>query len=250
MITVLFLYRPIAWCFLREMKYLSILMVGVALATSGVADDKAEIERLKKEIEALKAKQEIHRLRKELAELKAPVGLTVSQGQVNFRNGLAYLVNQDNPFTGSIVNYHKGTRQYRIKAPYVNGKQHGTKIWYNKDGSKESEISYVNGKIHHGTEMVDYPDGSKRSETPYVDGKKHGTSIRYNRDGSKGAEIPYVDGERHGTQITYWDDGSKFSETPYVDGKKHGTSITYWDDGSKWVETVYENGEKISYKVF
>ena len=30
MITVLFLYRPVAWCFLRVMKYLSILMVGVA----------------------------------------------------------------------------------------------------------------------------------------------------------------------------------------------------------------------------
>ena len=27
MITVLFLYRPVAWCFLRGMKYLSILIV-------------------------------------------------------------------------------------------------------------------------------------------------------------------------------------------------------------------------------
>ena len=32
----LFLYRPLAWCFLREMKYLSILMVGVALLVGGV----------------------------------------------------------------------------------------------------------------------------------------------------------------------------------------------------------------------
>ena len=47
MITVLFPYRPVAWCFLRGMKFLSILMVGVALATLVVADDKAEIERLK-----------------------------------------------------------------------------------------------------------------------------------------------------------------------------------------------------------
>ena len=31
MITVLFLYRPVAWCFIKRMKYLSILMVGVAL---------------------------------------------------------------------------------------------------------------------------------------------------------------------------------------------------------------------------
>ena len=44
-------------CFLREMKRLSILIVGVALAISVVANDKPVIERLKKEIEALKAKQ-------------------------------------------------------------------------------------------------------------------------------------------------------------------------------------------------
>ena len=35
MITVLFLYRPVACCFLRGMKYLSILMVGVALLVGG-----------------------------------------------------------------------------------------------------------------------------------------------------------------------------------------------------------------------
>ena len=36
MITVLFLYRPVAWCFLRGMKYLSILIIGVVLLLGGV----------------------------------------------------------------------------------------------------------------------------------------------------------------------------------------------------------------------
>ena len=45
MITMLFLYRPVAWCFIKRMKYLSILMVGVALLDGGygereVADEK------------------------------------------------------------------------------------------------------------------------------------------------------------------------------------------------------------------
>jgi len=35
MITILFLYRPVAWCFLRGMKYFSIFMVGVALLVGG-----------------------------------------------------------------------------------------------------------------------------------------------------------------------------------------------------------------------
>ena len=43
MITVLFLYRPLAWCFLRGMKYLSILMVGVALLVGGYGETKTEV---------------------------------------------------------------------------------------------------------------------------------------------------------------------------------------------------------------
>ena len=39
MITVLFLYRPVAWCFLRGMKHLSILMVGVVLLLGGCGED-------------------------------------------------------------------------------------------------------------------------------------------------------------------------------------------------------------------
>ena len=38
MIIVLFLYRPVAWCFLRWMKYFSILMVGVALLVGGYGE--------------------------------------------------------------------------------------------------------------------------------------------------------------------------------------------------------------------
>ena len=68
MITVLFLYRLVAWCFLRGMKHLSILMVGVALLVGGCGE--SEADKLKKEIKELKEAQEIRDLRQELAELK------------------------------------------------------------------------------------------------------------------------------------------------------------------------------------
>jgi len=35
---VLFLYRPVGWCFLREMKFSSILMVGIALLFGGCGE--------------------------------------------------------------------------------------------------------------------------------------------------------------------------------------------------------------------
>ena len=44
MITVLFLYRPVDWFFLRGMKYLSILMVGVALLVGGCGYTGTKVE--------------------------------------------------------------------------------------------------------------------------------------------------------------------------------------------------------------
>ena len=53
----LFLYRPVAWCFLRGDEILKHFDGGFALATSVVAVQlQAEAERLKKETNALKAR--------------------------------------------------------------------------------------------------------------------------------------------------------------------------------------------------
>jgi len=86
-------------------------MVGVALATSGVADDKAEIERLKKEIEALKAKQEVIRLRQELADLKKePI---VEINQIKIVDGTAYFKEEKEPFIGTAISYYEDGSKWR-----------------------------------------------------------------------------------------------------------------------------------------
>ena len=107
----LFLYRPVVWCFPRGMKFLSILMVGAALATSGLADDKAEIERLKKEIEALKAKHEAYRLRQELADFKK--GLVVKIDQIKIVDGTAYFKEEKEPFIGTAISYYEDGSKWR-----------------------------------------------------------------------------------------------------------------------------------------
>jgi len=53
----------------------------------------------------------------------------------------------------------------------VDGKLHGTQIFYREDGSKRYETSYVNG-LKHGTQIWCREDGSKRLERVYENGKK------------------------------------------------------------------------------
>ena len=73
----------------------------------------------------------------------------------------------------------------------VDGKRHGTEIWYLKDGSTKKE-KWVHGT---GTQIWYNEDGSKSYESPYVDGKQHGTAIYYKEDGSKHSEIVFENGE-------------------------------------------------------
>ena len=106
------------------------------------------------------------------------------------------------------------------------------------DDSGKTRIMYVKGENEPFTGMgVLYnKDGSKNRESVYENGKLHGTEMRYTKDGRR-LEIPYVDGKKHGMQTWYYETGNKKEETPYVDGKRHGTEVEYLDthiNGHKW----------------
>jgi len=172
----LFLYRPVAWCFIKRMKYLSILMVGVALLVGGFA---------KKEIaESKQAKEE--------AQNKAPIR-EVSRDELEYRAKIWYLKGETEPFTGTSIHYRKDGSKWK-ETPYVDGKEHGMEIEYREDGSKWKETPYVDDQ-KHGTAISYYEDGSKLSETPYVDGERHGSEVWYKKDGSKLLESVYKNGK-------------------------------------------------------
>ena len=142
----------------------------------------------------------------------------------------------------------------KTRIMYVKGESEpftGMGVLYNKDGSKNRESVYENGKLH-GTEMRYTKDG-RRLEIPYVDGKKHGMQTWYYETGNKKEETPYVDGKRHGTEVEYldthvnghkWRVVDKWRETTYVNDKIHGMQIRYRGDGSVEKVTPYENGKE------
>ena len=149
------------------MKYLSILMVGVALLAGGCG-------------------------KKEVLEGKPP--REVSTDELIFRENIAYVRGETEPFTGTVINYFENGKK-ESEVPYVNGKKHGTRIMYYEDGSKRSESPHVDG-IAHGTAIWCREDGSILGITPWVNGKEHGTAIGYNRDGSKWLEIVWENGKK------------------------------------------------------
>ena len=113
-------------------------------------------------------------------------------------------------FTGTAIGCWDEYKRKEI--PYVNGKKHGTAVYYRDDGSKEREYSYENGK-RHGTAVWYWEDGSKEREYSYEKGKKHGTVIRYYPNGTREGVTSYVNGKKHGTVIRYYPNGTKVEET-------------------------------------
>ena len=156
----LFLYRPVAWCFIKRMKYLSILVVFIAILLGGCVE-------------------------KEVSDGTK----IVYREDGSKRYEIPYVNGKKN---GTLIEYlWNGTKER--ETPYVDGKRHGTALWYFKDGSSKTSAEWVHNT---GTVMHFYEDGPKKSETPHVDGKMHGTKIYYRRDGWKWAETVYENGKR------------------------------------------------------
>ena len=93
---------------------------------------------------------------------------TVDQSDLEYRNGVAYLPNEETPFTG------------RAERFYENG--------------QKRESSYKDGKAH-GLMTVWYENGQKMKEENYKDGKQDGHSILYHEDGTELGRSTYKDGE-------------------------------------------------------
>ena len=192
---------------------------------------------------------------KEQTSVKAPVR-EVSADELENREGIWYFKGEAEPFTGKIIRYSEdGSKEGEMSI--LDGKAHGMAIIIRKDGSRE-ELPFVNGQSH-GKAIHYNPEGEKRFEYlvnygEQVDDSANGIRVLYNiRNGAKEEEIPYVNGLIHGVRVAYSfniDESPIFKETTYVDDVIHGKEIFYKPDGSKLREVVFENGEEISRKEF
>ena len=144
------------------------------------------------------------------------------------------------PFTGSsIKSYEDGVIEKETK--YVDGKRHGISTRYNKDGSKNYEMSFKEDKFDGDTVQY-YENGNKRHVTPYIGGKRHGMATSYYSEGGKMYEVPYVHGIRQGMNREYYKNGQIKSERPWVKNLQHGIQNFYHINGNMEKEVAYEDG--------
>ncbi len=89
--------------------------------------------------------------------------------QINIRNGIAYKVNSDTPFSGVMVEYYENG-QINRKENCKDGKLNGEWVKYYENGQIESKGNCKDGKLD-GEWVKYYENGQIESKGKYIDGE-------------------------------------------------------------------------------
>ena len=104
------------------------------------------------------------------------------------RDGIAYFLDSDTPYTGKTISLYKNGKLSRERK-YKKGKAHGLWVYWHNNGQKYSEGNYKNGKLD-GLVSEWFENGQQRLHQTYKDDKPVFRK-RWNRKG----ELEYKDKE-------------------------------------------------------
>ena len=170
------------------------------------------------------------------------------------RQGKAYKINSEKPFTGDAVTYHKNG-QVSLTTSYKNGLMEGIKNEFYDNGQLLSSVNYFMG-LKEGIENVYYFSGELHLKKMY----KNGNLTDERRFDKEGAEVFYMfvddsyafTSKSDLTEITKiiedYETGIQTEDWSYVRvlGNKPvtGKIVTYADNGSISYEGFLTNGEE------
>ncbi len=130
-----------------------IFILAILFFTSECSADRRVLEQLKSHHRAKKTASK-NKQHKKIAKPKSIVTKKqkpkpkpkeiVTSAKLEFRNGLAYLPNEDTPFTGRYEAHHSNGKKY-VETKYKQGKKDGLLILWDENGLKVGEIAFENG---------------------------------------------------------------------------------------------------------
>jgi len=162
--------------------------------------------------------------------------------RVNFdelqnRDGLFYLVNENEPFTGDIESFNAGTKQF--EGSVKNGLKDDLWIYYYPNGQKKAEGIYKDG-LKEETWTYWAENGEKADHEVYKMGTKLGN------DESVRVKVKSDDGSE-GTITIEGDDGSGGSITIKVNEDKKSTTVKKKSTEPKAVRWEHLDGGPVKY---
>ena len=158
------------------------------------------------------------------------------------RNGIVYIPNSNEPFTGKYQEFYSNG-QKQMEGNFKDGKANGLFAEWYENGQKKSEVSYKDGK-KDGLSPSWYDSGQKEREVNFKDGKFDGLSTSWFENGQKETEMSHKDGKFDGLSTSWFENGQKKSEISFKDGKQDGLMTVWNDSGQKEMEVNYKDGKE------
>lgn len=163
-------------------------------------------------------------------------GEWVSGEKINYRDdGLAYKINSQTPFTGTIVAYAEKYKGGIISTVEVkDGMRHGKHLEYCLNGEKRHVWEYKNNTLHgehnYACQDADLPSKLIRVTSSRDDGFRI-TEYYFN------GELNYlhnynINGEKHGEWLESYSNGQIKEKGNYKDGRKVGKWEYYTKNGA------------------
>jgi len=166
------------------------------------------------------------------------------ENDFEIRNGIYYLKNSLNPYTGKII--HEKNDFITESGELKNGKKIG--LWidtYNDSGILERKREYKNGAIKDGLRKNYHWNGRLWNRINYTNGKMNGLWEEFHDNGLPSMRVIMIDGEANGIWEVFNKDGSLYYSINYKNGSPvDGLKKFYRKNGEVKFEGNFLNGER------
>ena len=105
---------------------------------------------------------------------------------------------------------------------YVDGKLNGECVWYDLNGQRQTQASYVNDTLE-GQYLRWHQNGKLAEERWYKRGIQDSICRSYSELGNLASEDHFIGGKLNGESKKWYDNGQVFQEGQYVDGMMDGS---------------------------
>jgi len=174
-------------------------------------------------------------------ELKSPI----SSKKLVHRNDIIYLVNEEVPFNGCIIDTY-GNGQFRHKYFLINGLQTGIYKSWSINGQTTAKYLSINGNIN-GEYSEFWENDTLRYLGSYFDNIRIGRHISYHSTGKIDSLVEFDSlGRKDGLVEFNRMDGSKMSKGQYSKGFRLGKFIDWNHDGVIWRERNFNRSGQLN----
>lgn len=172
-----------------------------------------------------------------------------------YKNGLLHGTFKSGDYQGDYIegkkegHWYIGNKRIRLIENYKNGKLHGDRYSYHKNGNLMKEEHYENG-LQIGITKSWSKEGIITRHEHYVNGKKHGTFERFSGNGQIKEHKEFIMDVPTGIWIWYGDEGQILAKGEWKEGERYNG--TFFDNGilhtGEMILYVYEEGKLIETK--